>query len=107
MPQDHLPHNHGQNIEQVPVHMPCVENFHTMADIFKQFGDGSHIHILGLLCPCEEYVINLSAMVDMSSPAVFHHLKQLKATGLIVSRREGKEIYHKAVDTERPEISIT
>ena len=26
----------------------------------------------------------------MSSPAVSHHLKQLKAGGLIVSRRDGK-----------------
>lgn len=53
-----------------------------------------------LLCHCEECVINLSAMVDMSSPAVSHHLKQLKSAGLIVSRREGKEVYYRAADTE-------
>ena len=40
-------------------------------------------------------------MVDMSSPAVSHHLKQLKAAGLIVSRREGKEVYYKVADTEQ------
>lgn len=73
--------------------MPSVENFQTVADIFKQLGDGSRIRIFWLLCHCEECVINLSAMVNMSSPAVSHHLKQLKAAGLIVSRREGKEVY--------------
>ena len=54
-----------------------------------------------LLCHCEECVINLSAMVNMSSPAVSHHLKQLKSAGLIVSRRDGKEVYYKAADTEQ------
>ena len=60
----------------------------------------SRIRIFGLLCHCEECVINLSAMVDMSSPAVSHHLKQLKSAGLIVSRRDGKEVYYRAADTE-------
>ena len=84
--------------------MPSVENFQTVADIFKQLGDGSRIRIFWLLCHCEECVINLSAMVDMSSPAVSHHLKQLKSAGLIVSRRDGKEVYYKAADTEQARI---
>jgi len=32
----------------------------------------------------------------MSSPAVLHHLKLLRESGLIESRREGKEVYYKA-----------
>lgn len=34
------------------------------------------------------------------SPAVSHHLKQLKSASLIVSRRDGKEVYYRAADTE-------
>ena len=101
MIQNPLPHDHGQTIEQELEHMPSVENFQTVADIFKQLGDGSRIRIFWLLCHCEECVINLSAMVNMSSPAVSHHLKQLKSAGLIVSRRDGKEVYYKAADTEQ------
>lgn len=37
----------------------------------------------------------------MSSPAVSHHLKQLRSAGLIVNRREGKEVYYTAADTEQ------
>ncbi len=99
-----LPHDHGQNIEQKLKDMPNVDKFQTVADIFKQLGDGSRIHIFWLLCHCEECVINISSLVDMSSPAVSHHLRQLKSGGLIVSRRDGKEVYYKAADTERAQL---
>ncbi len=104
MPDIPLPHNHGQTIEQELRHMPSVENFQAVADVFKQLGDGSRIRIFWLLCHCEECVINLSAMVNMSSPAVSHHLKQLKTTGLIVNRREGKEVYYTASTTEQAQL---
>lgn len=100
MPNTALPHDHGQPIEQALPDMPA-ENFRTLADIFKQLGDSSRIRIFWLLCHCEECVINLSAMVDMSSPAVSHHLKQLKAAGLIVSHRAGKEVYYTAAQTDQ------
>lgn len=96
-----LPHNHGQTIEQELKNMPSLENFQVVADIFKQLSDGNRIRIFWLLCHCEECVINLSAMVNMSSPAVSHHLKQLKSAGLIVNRREGKEVYYTASSTKQ------
>ena len=93
------PHDHGQNIEQNLAQLPSIDDFQTVADIFKQMGDGSRVRIFWLLCHCEECVINISSMVDMSSPAVSHHLRQLKTSGLITSRREGKEVYYKAAKT--------
>ena len=75
-----------------------------LADIFKLLSDGSRLHLFWLLCHCEECVINLSAMMGMSSPAISHHLKQLKDAGLIVSRRDGKEVYYKAADTPTTQI---
>ena len=104
MGEHRLPHDHGQSIERELEHMPSVDQFQIAADLFKQLGDGSRIRIFWLLCHCEECVINLSSMVDMSSPAVSHHLKQLKAARLIVSRREGKEVYYKAAETEQAQL---
>lgn len=96
-----LPHDHGQRMEKELANMPSGADFQTVADLFKQLGDGSRIRIFWLLCHCEECVINLSAMMHMSSPAISHHLRQLKAARLIVSRREGKEVYYRAADSRQ------
>ena len=84
--------------------MPGVGTFQTVADCFKQLGDGSRIRIFWLLCHREACVTDLAALVQMSSPAVSHHLRQLKAGGLIVHRREGKEVYYTAADSEKAQL---
>lgn len=91
MPNLPLPHDHGQQIEKELEHMPKEEDFQTVSDIFKQLCDGSRIRIFWLLCHCEECVINLAALVGMTSPAVSHHLRQLKGSGLIVSAEMEKK----------------
>lgn len=100
----HLPHNHGELSEDLLSHMPQPEDFQRVSDLFKQLSDNSRMRIFWILCHCEQCVINLSAIVDMTSPAVSHHLKQLKSSGLIISRREGKEVYYKAADT--PQVKL-
>ena len=101
MSNNNLPHNHGQLPDHLLAHMPSVDNFQIVADIFKQLGDGNRIRIFWLLCHCEECVQNISALMEMSSPAVSHHLRGLKDNGLIVSRRVGKEVFYKAADTDQ------
>lgn len=95
----HLPHQHDQKSQHISRHIPAEEMFQTASHLFRQLGDGTRIRIFWILCHCEECVINLSAMMDMSSPAVSHHLRQLREAGLVVSRREGKEVYYKAAET--------
>ena len=104
MPHYNLPHNHGQNIERVLDNMPSAEGFQDISFLFQQLGDSTRLRILWLLCHCEECVINISALVDMSSPAVSHHLRQLRAGGLITSHRQGKEVYYKASDNRQAQL---
>ena len=93
----HLPHQHGNNnLEDIAKQLDRTYDFQILSDLFKQLGDSSRIRIFWLLCHCEECVTNISTLVGMSSPAVSHHLRQLKASGLITSRREGKEVYYRA-----------
>ena len=94
-----LPHHHGNGAEKLFDHMPVTEAFAGAADIFALMSDRTRIRLFWILCHCEECLLDLSAMMGMSSPALSHHLKLLKAAGLAVSRREGKEVYYRAADT--------
>ncbi len=104
MEQITMPHDHGQEIDKVLESMPAQEQCMQMAEIFKLVSDGSRLRILWLLCHCEECVSNIAAAVEMSDPAVSHHLKLLRKSGLIVSRRDGKEVYYKLADTAQAQL---
>ncbi len=98
-----LPHKHNDETisRSIKKELNNIEKFQMIADIFKQLGDTTRIRLFWLLCHCEECVINISAMLDISSPAVSHHLRLLRSSGLVTSRRDGKEVYYHASDTEQ------
>jgi len=104
MPHYNLPHNHGQNIEKVLNKMPSAEGFKDISFLFQQLGDPTRLRILWLLCHCEECVWDLASAVDMSAPAVSHHLRILKKSGIISSRRDGKEVYYSLSDTPQAKL---
>ena len=97
-----LPHDHGEEQNHTAAMRELLRgeaHFQSVADIFRQLGDPSRIRIFWLLCHCEECVVNIADMVEMSSPAVSHHLRVLKDSGLLSSRRDGREVYYRAADT--------
>ena len=99
MEHKNLPHDHGyHNEEEIMKNMPGEDEIAGVSEAMKQLGDPSRLRIFWLLCHCEECVLNIAALVNMTSPAVSHHLRLLKGSGLIVSRREGKEMYYRTAD---------
>ena len=106
MPDFPLPHQHNdqQITQNLKANLNQFIEFQTVANIFKQLADTSRIRIFWLLCHCEECVLNISALMEMTSPAVSHHLRQLKNSGLVISRRDGKEVYYKAADTAQSQL---
>lgn len=98
-----LPHDHGKRngSEIIFEALSHPALFAGVAEVFRQLGDPNRVRIFWLLCHREDCVINLSAILHMSSPAVSHHLRPLRDNGFIVSRREGKEMYYRAADTAK------
>ena len=98
-----LPHHHEnqQRLERLRSFIQEPESFQEVANLCRLLSDNSRVRIFWLLCHCEECVQNISALMEMSSPAVSHHLRGLKDNGLIVSRRVGKEVFYKAADTDQ------
>lgn len=98
-----LPHDHGdkRSAERLCRELERGERFDNAAELFRQMADPVRVKIFWLLSHREECVINISAMLGMSSPAVSHHLRQLKECGIIESRREGKEVYYRVSDSKK------
>ena len=95
-----LPHDHGTCTSELLEQRPALETFDKVSNTFQLISDTTRLKILWLLCHSEECVINIAAAIDMSSPAVSHHLRVLKQAGLLTARREGKEAYYTLADTE-------
>ena len=105
MSEPHLPHDHSDGaMLRLQESVETAGSFQTVADIFKLLSDSSRVRIFWLLCHCEECVVDLSATVGMSPPAVAHHLRQLRESGLLISRRVGKEVYYRAAETEQAQL---
>ena len=91
-------HNNADNLDSIECTLLQTDHFEIVAGLFKLLSDTTRIRIFWLLCHTEQCVINISALMNMSSPAVSHHLRALRSCGLIVSRRDGKEVYYRASD---------
>ena len=101
MAEFQLPHDHGTSSQAASLHQEVMQvaHFAAAAEVFKQLSDPTRVRLFFILCHSEKCVIQLSECMEMSSPALSHHLRPLRAAGLIVARREGKEVYYRAADT--------
>lgn len=106
MPELELSHDHGshRSIDYIEKELEKTESFAIVSEVFKKLSDMTRIRIFWLLCHMEECVINISALLKISSPATSHHLRTLKEGNLITFRREGKEVYYRAADTEEAQL---
>ena len=96
---NNLPHNHGKINFIIEEALPDDTAIIGVSNAMKQLGDPTRLRIFWYLCHTEECVLDIAAAVNMTSPAVSHHLRLLKSAGLIISRRDGKEMLYKAADT--------
>jgi DNA-binding transcriptional ArsR family regulator len=69
-----------------------------LADLFSQASDPTRLRLLITLLAGERCVCDLSAEVGVSISAASHSLRLLKASGLVVPRREGRHIFYRLAD---------
>lgn len=69
-----------------------------MADMFKAFSDPTRLKIVNALLHSEMCVCDLTALLELTQPAVSHHLKALRQARLIKFRRDGKVAYYSLDD---------
>lgn len=92
-------HEHGWNINAMKQSLPSEDSFIEAADLFSLLSDSTRLRILWLLCHSEACVCNIASAIDMSAPAVSHHLRSLKQLGIVSFRRLGKEVHYTLSDS--------
>jgi len=83
-----------------PLPFPILDE-HTaahVAELFRAFSDTSRVRIVSALVGRELNVGALAEAVGISESAVSHHLRGLRQMGLVVARRDGKEVYYRIED---------
>ena len=69
-----------------------------VAELFSVFGDASRVRIVSALVDEELNVNAIAELINISKSAVSHHLRSLRQMKLVVSRRNGKEVYYHIED---------
>ena len=69
-----------------------------LSELFKVLGDETRTRILYLLSLEELCVCDIAEIMEMSLPAVSHHLRLLKALRLVKYRRDGKQVFYSLDD---------
>lgn len=75
-----------------------LEDVAGVSEIFKALGDETRTRIIYLLSLQEMCVCDIAAVLDMTLPAVSHHLRLLKLMRLVKHRREGKNVFYSLDD---------
>lgn len=65
-----------------------------LSELFRAMGDETRVSILYLLSKRELCVCDLAYLLDISLPAVSHHLRLLKVMHLVRSTRTGKQVFY-------------
>jgi ArsR family transcriptional regulator, zinc-responsive transcriptional repressor len=69
------------------------------ATLLKQASDPTRLQVLTLLSEGERHVGGLCDQIDLSQPALSHHLALLRHGGIVDRRRQGKNNFYSLTDT--------
>lgn len=69
-----------------------------LSEVFKALADETRIRILYLLSIQELCVCDIAEIMEMSLPAVSHHLRLLRMMRIVKHRRDGKNVYYSLDD---------
>lgn len=72
--------------------------FEQLAILARALGSGARLELLDFLAQGERSVEALARVAGLSIANTSKHLQQLRAAGLAVARREGKQVYYSLAD---------
>ncbi|MCL2078639.1 MAG: metalloregulator ArsR/SmtB family transcription factor [Oscillospiraceae bacterium] len=89
---------HEDTVRRVKAGLSDTGQLKTTAEMFKAFGDPTRLRIINALILSEMCVCDIAALLEMTQPAVSHHLKILRQLQLVKYRKDGKAVYYELDD---------
>ncbi len=81
------------------ISIESFDHIQIQARFFKMLGDSTRLQIVQHLVDGEKNVGELVELLEMSQSRVSNHLACLRWCGLVVSRREGRSVYYRLIDS--------
>ena len=85
---------HQDVVDNTLKKMPKQNLFDNLAEFFKIIGDPTRTKILFALDQNEMCVCDIANVLGMTKSSISHQLATLKKSGIVKSRRDGKEVYY-------------
>lgn len=85
---------HQEVVNKTLEKMPKQELFNKLAEFFKIIGDPTRTKILFALDQNEMCVCDIANVLGMTKSSISHQLAALRQSGIVKSRRDGKEVYY-------------
>ena len=89
---------HEEIVRAVKKKVPPMEEYVSMANLFKMFGDPSRMRLLHALSMHEMCVCDLAVLLGVTKSAVSHQLKSLRLLNLVKYRKEGQVAFYSLAD---------
>lgn len=97
-----LPH-----AERIRAELPTPENLEAVVGHARALGDLTRLRIATALLGGDELcVCDTAWVVGASEALVSHHLRQLRAAGLVASRKDGRMVMYQLSDRGRALLSV-
>ena len=69
---------------------------HAAVEVFRALADPTRLAIFENVAAREMSVSELTRRIDVSQPAISQHLTALRQSGLVVQRKDGRQVFYKA-----------
>ncbi len=90
---------HPDKIINAKKNMANKSDLSAVSDLYKIFGDFTRTKILSALDSGEMCVCDLAYLLGMTKSAISHQLAILKKYNLVMSRKEGKNVFYTLSDS--------
>lgn len=85
---------HQDSVDKAKSKMLNEDTFNKLAEFYKLIGDTTRCKILFAIDQHEMCVCDLANVLSMTKSSISHQLATLRKSGIVKSRKVGKEVYY-------------